>query len=412
MSLRRYFQVVGWLMIVVGFAFWGYHWPMARYFGVEPGDTFISVRELDRALSFGGLFGGALMLYGFTCLGIAATREARSLRCISKYVLVGYAFLAFVTFAKQVAIWETNGGALLLLALMLPAAGFLYFLATDRPGAGAETNHERQLREVAGQEERARLAQDLHDSVKQQIYSMQTNLAAAQARWETDRDGAREALEHARDTARDAMSEMIALLDRLRQDPVESIGLIEALRRQGEALGYQSGALITTEFGALPSPDRIPPGAPTVIFRIAQEAIANIARHARASRVHITTGTEDGTRLVMTIRDDGRGFDPRQPRKGMGLASMRSRAIELGARLAVDTAEGSGCLLKLSVPLIDPVATQRRVYERRLLATGLSMGVIVLAALTWPDASSYIWPLAIAGTAFAVTQVWPLVRLR
>ena len=412
MSLRRYFQVVGWLMIVVGFAFWGYHWPMARYFGVEPGESFLSVRALDKALSFGGLFGGALMLYGFTCLGIAATRDTRSLRCISKYVIVGYAFLAFVTIAKQVAIWGTNGGAILLLVLILPAAGFFYFLVTDRSETGAETNRELHLREVAGQEERARLAQDLHDSVKQQIYSMQTNLAAAQARWETDRDGAREALGHARDTARDAMSEMIALLDRLRQDPVESIGLIEALRRQGEALGYQSGALVTTEFGALPSPDRIPAGAPTVIFRIAQEAIANIARHARAGRVHITTGTEDGTRLVMTIRDDGRGFDTRQPRTGMGLASMRSRAIDLGARLAIDTAEGSGCMLKLSVPLIDPTAARRRIYERRLLATGLSMGVMLLAALAWPDASSYIWPVVIAGAAFAATQVWPLVRLR
>ena len=114
----------------------------------------------------------------------------------------------------------------------------------------------------------------------------------------------------------------------------------------------------------------------------------------------------------MTIRDDGRGFDTRQPRTGMGLASMRSRAIELGARLAVDAAEGSGCTLKLSVPLIDPVAIRRRVYERRLLATVLPMCVILLAALAWPDASSYIWPVVIAGTAFAATQVWPLVRLR
>ena len=411
MSLRRYFQLIGWSMIVVGFAFWGYHWPMARFFGISmPAPP--SNAALDKALSFGGLFGGALMLHGFTCLGMATVRDTRFLRCATKYLVIGYGFLAFVTFAKQMAIWGTDGGALLLLAVTLPGAGFLYFIVTERSGATTESNRERQLREVAGQEERARLAQDLHDSVKQQIYSMQTNLAAAQARWETDQPGARDALEHARETARDAMSEMIALLDRLRQDPVESIGLIEALRRQGEAIGYQSGALVTTEFGSLPSPDRIPPGAPTAIFRIAQEAVANIARHARANRVHITTGTEDGTRLVMTIRDDGRGFDSRQPRKGMGLASMRSRAIELGARLAVDTAEGSGCTLKLSVPLIDPVAMRRRVYERRLLATVLPLSVILLAALVWPSASSYIWPVVIAGTAFAATQVWPLVRLR
>ena len=72
MSLRRYFQLVGWLMIAVGFLFWGYHWPMARYFGVETPDAFVDVRELDKALSFGGLFGGALMLYG---------EVARQVRC-------------------------------------------------------------------------------------------------------------------------------------------------------------------------------------------------------------------------------------------------------------------------------------------------------------------------------------------
>ena len=101
MSLRRYFQLIGWSMIVVGFAFWGYHWPMARFFGISmPAPP--SNAALDKALSFGGLFGGALMLHGFTCLGMATVRDTRFLRCASKYVLIGYGFLAFVTFAKQI----------------------------------------------------------------------------------------------------------------------------------------------------------------------------------------------------------------------------------------------------------------------------------------------------------------------
>src|SRR4249919_2896641 len=125
-------------------------------------------------------------------------------------------------------------------------AAFLYTLAAS-PGASVAkrcrgTKREEQIREVAGQEERNRLAQDLHDSVKQQIYSIHTNLAAAQVRWDTDHTGAREAVDHARTSARDAMAEMIAMLDRLRQDPIESVGLVEALRRQTEALGFQSGA--------------------------------------------------------------------------------------------------------------------------------------------------------------------------
>jgi signal transduction histidine kinase len=240
---------------------------------------------------------------------------------------------------------------------------------------------------------------------------VQTNRAAAQARWEADPDGARNAVDRARNTARDAMSEMVALLDRLRQDPVESIGLVEALRRQAEALGYQTGAVVTTEFDGLPAPERLAPGAMTAIFRVAQEAMANISRHARPAHVCVTATSLDD-RFVITIRDDGRGFPLLAPAPGMGLSNMRSRAAELGARLSIEAAEGAGCEVVLSVPLIDPARVNRKQLERRLLAVVPPLAVLTLLAMLSPGFWMYTWPLLAGGITFAAAQAWPLLRLR
>src|SRR5262249_13581572 len=160
--------------------------------------------------------------------------------------------------------WDTTAGLILLDLVALPGAGYFYFLIAGlSDGRSAMTEQERRIRDVAGQEERNRLAQDLHDSVKQQIYSVQASLAAVKARWESDAQGAYDAVEHARTSARDAMTEMTALLDRLRKDPVESVGLVEALRRQCDALGHQTGAELSVRFGDLPSPGQVPPASMT-----------------------------------------------------------------------------------------------------------------------------------------------------
>jgi signal transduction histidine kinase len=130
----------------------------------------------------------------------------------------------------------------------------------------------RGVQDTAAQQERNRLARDLHDSIKQQIFSIQMSAAAAQARWTHDPDGARSAIDDVRRSAQEAMVEMNALLQQLAPAPLEKVGLVQALRDQCEALGYRAGVKVTMEVGDLPDDDRLPAGTQQSVFRMAQEA--------------------------------------------------------------------------------------------------------------------------------------------
>lgn len=231
----------------------------------------------------------------------------------------------------------------------------------DAPQPRAErlrTEYERRIREAAGQEERHRLARDLHDSVKQQIFAMQTNAATAQARFDGDPDGAREALERVRASAREAMTEMQVMLDQLRAAPLTLNGLVEALRTQAEALGFRSGARVEVEIGELPRDEEVPPAAPEMLFRACQEALSNVARHARASSVCIRLAAA-GTELMLVIADDGAGFDPDTVSMGMGLRNLRTRAEELGGTFELVSAPGRGVSITIRIPGASQPGAQR-----------------------------------------------------
>jgi signal transduction histidine kinase len=404
-------------MLIVGFAFWG-SWPfLYGWLGIDTSGPFMQNLNLWKALSFGSTFGGALMAFGFASLAVARSADARFLRTASKYFLAAHFFLSLIVFAKAEALWGTAAAFILLDVVAFPGAGYLYYLIADSnpvPSADAcKDTRDQAIREAAGQEERARLAQDLHDSVKQQIYSIQTSLATVQARWGSDDTGAREALEQARSLSRDAMAEMIAMLDRLRQDPIEATGLVEALRRQCEALGYQTGAEVTTTFGTLPAGNRVLPGAMKSIFRIAQEALANVARHARAKHVQLDVGGNDADdEFVLRIRDDGQGFDTASPAGGMGLSNMRARAAEIGARLELQSKPGEGAVAALHLPLRDPRRESLRQHRRLLMAVAIPAALLGWVALDWPLWRPHVLPLVALAAAFAVYQGWILVRLR
>lgn len=231
----------------------------------------------------------------------------------------------------------------------------------------------RQISEAAAQEERHRLARDLHDSIKQQIFSINVSTAAAQARLEADPPAltqARAALADVRQSAQEAMVEMRAMLQQLSPAPLEKSGLVGALRDQCESLAYRTGAQVTTAFNTLPPEDRLPPGAQEALFRVAQEALSNVARHARAQNVSVAittvmpaaitsknTGENDGW-LMLTIRDDGQGFQvvplDSAAHMGMGLVNMHERAAALGGQINLESVAGGGTTLTLSIPLIQP----------------------------------------------------------
>jgi signal transduction histidine kinase len=154
------------------------------------------------------------------------------------------------------------------------------------------SRYEEQIRQGARHEERARLARDLHDAVKQQLFAIQTAAATVEARFDADPSGARTALIQVRASAREALTEMEVMLEQLQAAPLTTTGLIGSLKRAAEATRFRTGAEVTVEAGELPPDIALPPGAHQAMLRFAQEALANVARHSRASHVWVRFGVD------------------------------------------------------------------------------------------------------------------------
>jgi signal transduction histidine kinase len=430
--LRRIFLIDGYVMIVLGFLLGvpsvvDGHERDNRILGLDRPGPVVFVPFPPRfwpkvyvplGLQF-GTFGLTFLCYGFASLVVGRSGDSAFQRKAALYALAGHLLFALMVGlrVKGRVLWFIGTDFILFDLLVWPIPALLYGLMSY-PSVGLRKvsempSTEKEIREAAGQEERNRLAQDLHDSVKQQIYSVQTNLATAEARWNNDAAGARSAIEHARSAARDAMTEMSALLDRLRRDPIESVGLVEALRRQCEALRFQTAAAVSTSFGDLPHASFLPPGAMTSVFRIAQEAFANIARHARAKHVALQLDTSrEKNALFLEIRDDGCGFDAESSSAGMGLRNMRVRAEEIGAELKIQSAAGNGSVVRLWVSLIDVKAERAKHQVLRLAAALIPAIAAASLMILWEGSAPYVLPFVILGGGLAAFHLSALMRLR
>jgi len=269
--------------------------------------------------------------------------------------------------------------------------------AATVPGGGQariesilRSHYERQIRQAGAQEERNRLARDLHDSVKQQIFVIQTAAATAQARFNNDREGASTALDQIRNSARDAMTEMEAMMDQLRSAPLENAGLVDALKKQCEALGHRTGAKVEFTLGDIPANETLPPGSHQAFLRVAQEALANVGRHARASNVTVSLGSNSGL-LELRIKDDGAGFDKFQGRRGMGIENMRERAKEFGGEFDLTSSPGIGTVVAFSVPpdeALRPAGYRKWAY---IYGVGLVVFVVFLARGVTNSIPMIVW---------------------
>jgi signal transduction histidine kinase len=224
-----------------------------------------------------------------------------------------------------------------------------------------------QASEAAAQTERTRIARELHDTIKQQIFSISVSAAAAKALWQGENSqDARLAMEDIQRSAKEAQVEMQALLQQLRPAPLENTSLIEALHIQAQALGFRTGAQVHVALGALPANDRLLPGTQEAIFRLIQEAFTNIAKHARARTVWLELRTT-GQALRIEIRDDGQGFDPTNVRNGMGLNNLHERTRALHGRIEVSSQPGQRTTVSISIPLLEalrsPEEEARQRYE-------------------------------------------------
>jgi PAS domain S-box-containing protein len=198
--------------------------------------------------------------------------------------------------------------------------------------------------ELAVLEERQRLARNLHDAVNQSLFSAGLIAEVLPRLWDRDQQDARRSLEDLRRLTRGAMAEMRALLAELRPSTLTDSDLGDLLRLLGNALEGRTNLPVVVTV----SREVILPGEVQVTFyRICQEALNNVARHAKASKVEIDL-KQDGDGIELHIRDDGKGFDIEQSFSGhYGLGIMRERAEAAGALLTVTSQPGHGTELTL-----------------------------------------------------------------
>jgi PAS domain S-box-containing protein len=213
-----------------------------------------------------------------------------------------------------------------------------------------------QARRLAALEERQRLARDLHDSVSQVLYGIGLGARTAGTLLERAaitpelKSSLAEPLDYVLSLAEAGLAEMRALIFELRPDSLEREGLVAALTRQAAAARVRHRLDVHTDFCQEPA---LPFEAKETLYRISQEALNNVVKHAQATRVDIRLREDEGT-IVLEVEDDGVGFDPQREYHGhMGLNSMRERAAQLGGVLLVVSKAGQGAVVRARVPAPD-----------------------------------------------------------
>jgi two-component system, NarL family, sensor histidine kinase UhpB len=196
----------------------------------------------------------------------------------------------------------------------------------------------------AQESERKRVAQELHDEVGQALTAvmLQIGRLAKQAPRDLG-DELNEALE----TTRASLEDVRRIAKQLRPEALDDLGLVPALNALVAAFAERTGLQIRRRLS-----ENVPLGdeAELVVFRVAQESLTNAARHAQTDRVDLTL-ERDGRRVVLRVRDYGRGIDGARP--GSGIRGMRERAMLIGADLSIATAPGGGTEVSLALPVLE-----------------------------------------------------------
>ncbi|MBI2835224.1 MAG: sensor histidine kinase [Acidobacteria bacterium] len=210
------------------------------------------------------------------------------------------------------------------------------------------------LRKVisAQEEERKRIARELHDETTQTLTALTMRLDASATGFPAESSLQR--LKEARGLAGRALDEVHRLIHALRPSVLDDLGLLAAIRWFAERHLQPLGIAVRCEF--VDGTARLNPTVETAVFRVVQEALTNVARHAGADTVLIQAGETDG-RFLIEIEDDGCGFEPAAYRhgpgdgpRGLGLLGLRERIEFVGGRLWIDSAPGQGTHVKVEVP--------------------------------------------------------------
>jgi two-component system, NarL family, sensor histidine kinase UhpB len=210
-------------------------------------------------------------------------------------------------------------------------------LEAERRRAGSAALH-------AQEEERARVARDLHDEVNQSLTGLLLRLEAAR---EAAPPELEDELAETKALANQAMTELLSLARQLRPTALDDLGLAAAIGGQVEQLNRgEIDARLSVEGDFSDLGD----DAQLVVYRVAQEALSNVARHSGAERVEVRLRRVDTGDVVLEISDDGRGFAFDQSQRGLGIGGMRERALLVGGELTIESRPERGTTVRLTVP--------------------------------------------------------------
>jgi signal transduction histidine kinase len=196
--------------------------------------------------------------------------------------------------------------------------------------------------------ERGALARELHDQLGQSLVAISLNLQAIEGELSPP---ARARVPESTQIIKKMIEQVRTLAFELRPSLLDDFGLVEALRNLVTRHGERAG--VRASFTATPTDARAPVEIETACFRIVQEALSNVARHAWARRVEVTLTAQD-VALEVTVRDDGVGFNVERLRTGLGLMGMGERAELVGGSVEIESVSGTGTTVRVRFPLPSP----------------------------------------------------------
>ncbi|HSS33552.1 MAG TPA: histidine kinase [Solirubrobacterales bacterium] len=210
-------------------------------------------------------------------------------------------------------------------------------LEAERRRAGSATL-------AAQEEERARVARDLHDEVNQSLTGLLLRLEAAREAAPPELEAE---LAETKALANQAMRELLSLARQLRPTALDDLGLAAAVAGQVEQLGHgevEASFEVEGDFSDLGD------DAQLVVYRVAQEALSNAGRHSGAEGVAVTMRRREDGGVDLAVADDGRGFAFEESERGLGIGGMRERALLIGGELTIESRPGHGTTVRLAVP--------------------------------------------------------------
>jgi signal transduction histidine kinase len=337
--------------------------PLMLAWAHDPVAAWRRVRTWDGAAVIGGVAALSVVVFSahepiryavFPALVLAAFRlgppGATLAVAITAGVAIGVQANDLGLFAEQTIDHQTLNTQLYIWVAALTTM-FLSAVVSDRERSSRALAEARRAEGARAEEERRRIARDLHDSVSQALFS--TALHARSAQKALEQEGASRSGRVGRslgaivELTRSMQGEIRSLIFELGRDPVHD-GLVPALVRHAAGLSASEG--LTVDVRGPAARLRLSRRVEMQLFAIGREALANVLRHAGATAAEVRVEARQGQVLV-EIRDNGHGFDPADGHPGhFGLESMRSRAAEIGGRLTIASAPGAGTAVRVRVP--------------------------------------------------------------